>query len=188
LFQGGGTEHEAAARPAKQRRLQCPRCRSTNTKFCYYNNYSTAQPRHLCRACRRYWTHGGTLRDVPVGAATRRPAAKRCRRAVSAEPPPSSSAPPPAVQQQLPVPDLLSAAGFPFLDDGNYLLPQPQLDPARLFAPAPFSWPSPAVLPGFYDDGFAPPAWDDGTTVAAALGDVIPAAALQFAWPPPPGN
>ena len=46
---------------------QCPRCRSANTKFCYYNNYSRKQPRYFCRACRRHWTEGGTLRDVPVG-------------------------------------------------------------------------------------------------------------------------
>lgn len=52
----------AAAAP-----LSCPRCESTNTKFCYYNNYSKLQPRHYCRACRRHWTNGGTLRDVPVG-------------------------------------------------------------------------------------------------------------------------
>ncbi|XP_062205999.1 dof zinc finger protein 2-like isoform X2 [Phragmites australis] len=46
---------------------ECPRCGSANTKFCYYNNYSRAQPRYLCKACRRHWTEGGTLRDVPVG-------------------------------------------------------------------------------------------------------------------------
>ncbi|KAL0905095.1 hypothetical protein M5K25_027271 [Dendrobium thyrsiflorum] len=45
----------------------CPRCESTNTKFCYYNNYSRSQPRHFCRACRRHWTEGGTLRNIPVG-------------------------------------------------------------------------------------------------------------------------
>ncbi|KAL9683319.1 hypothetical protein QQ045_015139 [Rhodiola kirilowii] len=51
--------------------LNCPRCNSTNTKFCYYNNYNPSQPRHLCKACRRYWTHGGTLRNVPVGGSSR---------------------------------------------------------------------------------------------------------------------
>ncbi|EAZ21063.1 hypothetical protein OsJ_36708 [Oryza sativa Japonica Group] len=40
-------------------REQCPRCALRDTKFCYYNNYNTAQPRHFCRACRRYWTLGG---------------------------------------------------------------------------------------------------------------------------------
>ncbi|XP_020577457.1 dof zinc finger protein DOF3.1-like [Phalaenopsis equestris] len=47
--------------------LKCPRCESTNTKFCYYNNYSRSQPRHFCRACRRHWTEGGTLRNIPIG-------------------------------------------------------------------------------------------------------------------------
>ncbi|OIV94343.1 hypothetical protein TanjilG_21683 [Lupinus angustifolius] len=47
--------------------LKCPRCDSTNTKFCYYNNYNKSQPRHFCRDCKRHWTKGGTLRNVPVG-------------------------------------------------------------------------------------------------------------------------
>lgn len=49
--------------------LNCPRCNSTNTKFCYYNNYNRTQPRHFCKACKRHWTKGGTLRNVPVGGA-----------------------------------------------------------------------------------------------------------------------
>ncbi|URE39211.1 dof zinc finger protein [Musa troglodytarum] len=52
--------------------LRCPRCDSSNTKFCYYNNYSLSQPRHFCKACKRYWTRGGTLRNVPVGGGCRR--------------------------------------------------------------------------------------------------------------------
>lgn len=27
----------------------CPRCESMSTKFCYYNNYNTTQPRYYCR-------------------------------------------------------------------------------------------------------------------------------------------
>ncbi|KAG6670072.1 hypothetical protein I3843_01G276900 [Carya illinoinensis] len=52
--------------------LKCPRCESTNTKFCYFNNYSRSQPRHFCKNCRRYWTRGGALRNVPVGGGCRR--------------------------------------------------------------------------------------------------------------------
>ncbi|XP_074576148.1 cyclic dof factor 4-like [Curcuma longa] len=52
--------------------LPCPRCNSEDTKFCYFNNYNVNQPRHLCKACRRYWTAGGALRDVPVKATIRR--------------------------------------------------------------------------------------------------------------------
>jgi hypothetical protein len=50
----------------------CPRCGSRDTKFCYYNNYNTSQPRHFCKSCRRYWTKGGSLRNVPVGGGTRK--------------------------------------------------------------------------------------------------------------------
>jgi hypothetical protein len=58
------TGHSPLPRPPPRK---CPRCSSANTKFCYYNNYSRSQPRYLCKACRRHWTEGGTLRDVPVG-------------------------------------------------------------------------------------------------------------------------
>ncbi|KAL2333629.1 hypothetical protein Fmac_014842 [Flemingia macrophylla] len=64
--------------PPEQENLPCPRCDSTNTKFCYYNNYNYSQPRHFCKSCRRYWTHGGTLRDIPVGGGSRKNA-KRSR-------------------------------------------------------------------------------------------------------------
>ncbi|CAM8962173.1 unnamed protein product [Rhodiola kirilowii] len=50
----------------------CQRCGSTNTKFCYYNNYSLTQPRYFCKGCRRYWTKGGSLRNVPVGGGCRK--------------------------------------------------------------------------------------------------------------------
>ncbi|GMI91781.1 hypothetical protein HRI_002847400 [Hibiscus trionum] len=52
--------------------LKCPRCESANTKFCYYNNYNLSQPRHFCKNCRRYWTKGGALRNIPVGGGTRK--------------------------------------------------------------------------------------------------------------------
>ncbi|XP_016562070.2 dof zinc finger protein DOF1.4 [Capsicum annuum] len=53
--------------PSKPEPLKCPRCDSINTKFCYYNNYNKSQPRHYCKGCKRHWTEGGTLRNVPVG-------------------------------------------------------------------------------------------------------------------------
>ncbi|CAJ1975295.1 unnamed protein product [Sphenostylis stenocarpa] len=52
--------------------LPCPRCNSMDTKFCYYNNYNVNQPRYFCKACQRYWTAGGTMRNVPVGAGRRK--------------------------------------------------------------------------------------------------------------------
>lgn len=52
--------------------LPCPRCESMNTKFCYYNNSNINQPRHFCKTCQRYWTAGGTMRSMPVGAGRRK--------------------------------------------------------------------------------------------------------------------
>ncbi|KAE8700233.1 Dof zinc finger protein DOF3.2 [Hibiscus syriacus] len=63
---------ERKARPQHEEAVKCPRCESTNTKFCYYNNYSLSQPRYFCKSCRRYWTKGGTLRNVPVGGGCRK--------------------------------------------------------------------------------------------------------------------
>lgn len=58
--------------PIPETVLKCPRCASMNTKFCYYNNYSLSQPRYFCKNCRRYWTQGGSLRNVPVGGGCRK--------------------------------------------------------------------------------------------------------------------
>lgn len=63
---------ERRAKPQKDQVVNCPRCNSTNTKFCYYNNYSLSQPRYFCKTCRRYWTEGGSLRNVPVGGGSRK--------------------------------------------------------------------------------------------------------------------
>ncbi|XP_022735607.1 dof zinc finger protein DOF5.6 [Durio zibethinus] len=63
---------ERSLRPQHDQTLKCPRCHSTHTKFCYYNNYSLSQPRYFCKTCRRYWTKGGTLRNIPVGGGCRK--------------------------------------------------------------------------------------------------------------------
>ncbi|KAE8726191.1 Dof zinc finger protein DOF5.3 [Hibiscus syriacus] len=63
---------ERRLRPPHDQALKCPRCESTHTKFCYYNNYSLSQPRYFCKTCRRYWTKGGTLRNIPVGGGCRK--------------------------------------------------------------------------------------------------------------------
>ncbi|KAF7845510.1 dof zinc finger protein DOF5.1-like [Senna tora] len=75
--------------PMPEAALKCPRCDSTNTKFCYFNNYSLSQPRHFCKGCRRYWTRGGALRNVPVGGGCRRN--KRTKGSSSKSSPPVSS-------------------------------------------------------------------------------------------------
>ncbi|XP_047311281.1 dof zinc finger protein DOF1.5 [Impatiens glandulifera] len=61
---------EKNSRPEKV--IACPRCKSMETKFCYFNNYNVNQPRHFCKGCQRYWTAGGALRNVPIGAGRRK--------------------------------------------------------------------------------------------------------------------
>ncbi|XP_062230531.1 dof zinc finger protein DOF3.6-like isoform X2 [Phragmites australis] len=78
--------------PLPEQGLKCPRCESTNTKFCYFNNYSLSQPRHFCRACRRYWTRGGALRNVPVGGGYRRHAKRAKPKATAAAATPGTAA------------------------------------------------------------------------------------------------
>ncbi|KAF7803430.1 dof zinc finger protein DOF1.4-like [Senna tora] len=92
---GSGGHRTAMEKPASQNQdqqlsLKCPRCDSSNTKFCYYNNYSLSQPRHFCKSCKRYWTRGGTLRNVPVGGGCRKN--KRLKRPTPTPTPSSSSA------------------------------------------------------------------------------------------------
>ncbi|RWR85637.1 dof zinc finger protein DOF5.6-like protein [Cinnamomum micranthum f. kanehirae] len=72
VITGQGTMVERKLRPQHDQALKCPRCDSAHTKFCYYNNYSLSQPRYFCKTCRRYWTKGGSLRNVPVGGGCRK--------------------------------------------------------------------------------------------------------------------
>ncbi|CAH1425477.1 unnamed protein product [Lactuca virosa] len=87
--------------------LNCPRCNSSNTKFCYYNNYNLSQPRHFCKNCRRYWTKGGTLRNIPIGGgirkATKRSSNPNKRTSPTTQQPPlppTPAAAPPLPQKQ----------------------------------------------------------------------------------------
>ncbi|KAL1533439.1 dof zinc finger protein DOF1.7-like [Salvia divinorum] len=86
---------------AEQEQLKCPRCDSPNTKFCYYNNYNLSQPRHFCRSCKRYWTKGGTLRNIPVGGGSRKTSKRSSETSSSSSKRPavSASPPPPAVSK-----------------------------------------------------------------------------------------
>ncbi|RRT68464.1 hypothetical protein B296_00015210 [Ensete ventricosum] len=81
--------------PEPEEKLRCPRCDSTNTKFCYYNNYNLFQPRHFCKSCRRYWTKGGALRNVPIGGGTRKRSKAAAASSSSASSSKSSSPPKP---------------------------------------------------------------------------------------------
>ncbi|KAK2973968.1 hypothetical protein RJ640_030147 [Escallonia rubra] len=77
LLQSPPTRRQQPPQQQQGEQLKCPRCDSTNTKFCYYNNYNRSQPRHFCKACKRHWTKGGTLRNVPVGGVRKNKRAKR---------------------------------------------------------------------------------------------------------------
>lgn len=68
---GGSSRAKVFKKPYKI--LPCPLCDSSNTKFCYYNNHNANQPRHFCKNCQRYWTSGGAMRNILVGAGLRRP-------------------------------------------------------------------------------------------------------------------
>ncbi|XP_062106640.1 cyclic dof factor 2 [Humulus lupulus] len=70
--QSEGTNSQEKTLKKPDKILPCPRCNSMDTKFCYYNNYNVNQPRHFCKKCQRYWTAGGTMRNVPVGAGRRK--------------------------------------------------------------------------------------------------------------------
>ncbi|URE29483.1 hypothetical protein MUK42_37618 [Musa troglodytarum] len=61
----------ARSKPHVELSPRCPRCASCDANFCYYNNYSLSQPRYFCKGCRRYWTVGGSLRNVPLGGRSR---------------------------------------------------------------------------------------------------------------------
>lgn len=91
--------------------LKCPRCDSTNTKFCYFNNYSLSQPRHFCKTCRRYWTRGGALRNVPVGGGCRRN--KKSKRSRSKSP--VSSEKPSLPNSTSAIPELIGRFSQPFV-------------------------------------------------------------------------
>ncbi|XP_028756321.1 cyclic dof factor 1-like, partial [Neltuma alba] len=65
-------DHQEKVLKKPDKVLPCPRCNSLETKFCYFNNYNVNQPRHFCKNCQRYWTAGGIIRNVPVGAGKRK--------------------------------------------------------------------------------------------------------------------
>ncbi|KAL8484033.1 hypothetical protein ACS0TY_026651 [Phlomoides rotata] len=127
-FGGGGTgsirpgsmseRARLANIPMPETALKCPRCESTNTKFCYFNNYSLSQPRHFCKTCRRYWTRGGALRSVPVGGGCR-----RNKRSKSS----SSKSPASSVDRQQSNPTSSTAVSTPQLPPLRFVSPLSQL-------------------------------------------------------------
>ncbi|XP_074287765.1 uncharacterized protein LOC141612917 [Silene latifolia] len=114
--------------------LRCPRCDSANTKFCYYNNYNLSQPRHFCKNCRRYWTKGGTLRNIPVGGG--------CRKTNKRPAPAADSNSSKQLQLQQRVVQTQSASSVPSSGSGsglNYSQPQ---NPTLKIEPGPILGPT----------------------------------------------
>ncbi|PKI79459.1 hypothetical protein CRG98_000150 [Punica granatum] len=122
----------------EQERLKCPRCESTNTKFCYYNNYNLSQPRHFCKNCRRYWTKGGALRNIPVGGGTRK----------SAKRPTNAKRPSPGPVETEPRPEGSSQARSPRLIEPSHGLSQPAVPQQSAQGPSPGPSPARIVHPG----------------------------------------
>ncbi|KAG4961345.1 hypothetical protein AAZX31_13G316700 [Glycine max] len=106
-----GLMADRAKIPAPEGVLKCPRCESTNTKFCYFNNYSLSQPRHFCKTCRRYWTRGGALRNVPVGGGCRRNKKNKRSRSKS----PVSTEKPSLPNNTSAIPELIGRFPQPFM-------------------------------------------------------------------------
>ncbi|KAF7021368.1 hypothetical protein CFC21_034338 [Triticum aestivum] len=156
-----------AGEPERLAQCPCPRCESTDTKFCYYNNYNLSQPRHFCRGCRRYWTRGGALRNVPVGGGTRKPngspAAVRRKRPSHSHSHSHHAVPAAAASQAAPVVPLSVSAPAPL--PLPLLQPQPQPQPQQYeltFLPASLSAVDPdrrlLDLGGSFSSLLAPPA------------------------------
>ncbi|XP_021819048.1 dof zinc finger protein DOF2.4-like [Prunus avium] len=119
--------------PLPEPALKCPRCDSTNTKFCYFNNYSLSQPRHFCKTCRRYWTRGGALRNVPVGGGCRRNKRSKGSSSSASKSPVSSSdrptgSPGSSGQANIGLNNTASTA------DNNTMM-SPQIPPLRFMSP-----------------------------------------------------
>lgn len=108
---------------------KCPRCDSSNTKFCYYNNYSLSQPRYFCKTCRRHWTQGGAIRNIPIGGGCRQ--SKRLKTSSSSRVDVAvtqglslavpNQNPIPVAQPLRPLPPVITSAVDPFFTGGAIL-------------------------------------------------------------------
>ncbi|KAH7689026.1 Zinc finger Dof-type protein [Dioscorea alata] len=155
--------------PHQQPPLKCPRCGSSNTKFCYYNNYNLSQPRHFCKSCRRYWTRGGVLRNVPVGGGSRKPSSSSS--SSSSKKPSSSSKKSSPSPSPSPSP---CPSPSPISPPNRNPIADPQPSPEYVIGPG--TVPSILAFPGAFDP--APIAGDEirisGFNPEAVQEDLIP--------------
>nr|XP_017224982.1 PREDICTED: dof zinc finger protein DOF4.3-like [Daucus carota subsp. sativus] len=98
-----------------EQNLRCPRCDSEETKFAYFNNNKTSQPRYRCKSCKKLWTHGGQVRDISSNGEER-----RVNRSRDSSPAIVSSAPPPP-----PLSSSMTSAGGIINETGRLNLTRP---------------------------------------------------------------
>ncbi|CAL5019328.1 unnamed protein product [Urochloa decumbens] len=164
--------------------VKCPRCESTNTKFCYYNNYNLSQPRHFCKSCRRYWTKGGVLRNVPVGGGCRK-AKRSSTSSASSSPSAASSAPstPTSAAADAKTPRRASASSPRSNNSGSA---SPTAAATAPPAPAPTTPSSNSIAPFTSHHATNPFSTVDVSPPAPIFADQAAALASLFAPPPPP--
>lgn len=54
---GGRGSSQRVKLPRPEGGVNCPRCGSDDTKFCYYNNYNIKQPRYFCKVTHQSPAH-----------------------------------------------------------------------------------------------------------------------------------
>ncbi|CAH9081349.1 unnamed protein product [Cuscuta epithymum] len=112
-------------KPPQDQPLKCPRCASTKTKFCYYNNYNKSQPRHFCKGCKRHWTAGGTLRNVPVGGGRKNHGGSFHKRLIKTDKRAAPAAPAAACDQEPPAgTDSINGVKITNVDPSSPLVPR----------------------------------------------------------------
>ncbi|KAF7840286.1 dof zinc finger protein PBF-like isoform X1 [Senna tora] len=72
------------------------------------NKKFLSQPRYFCKSCKRYWTQGGSLRNVPIGGGSRK--GKRAKTTTSHD-----------EVEVVPTPPLMDSSASPFYGVGGYL-------------------------------------------------------------------
>ncbi|KAL5221847.1 hypothetical protein ABZP36_026560 [Zizania latifolia] len=170
----------------------CPRCESRDTKFCYYNNYNTSQPRHFCKGCRRYWTKGGTLRNVPVGGGTRKKSASASSSSSSSAA--SAKRQKPSKKRRVPPSEPATYVVTADATAGSAKMTEPPTEKTTTTPPgeATSEITTELVVPAVDDDALTDLLQPDAAAVALGLGFTdFPATVkglsdfdLHFEWPP----
>ncbi|KAL3629460.1 hypothetical protein CASFOL_026682 [Castilleja foliolosa] len=112
MEQARGEPHQQDQPPTP---FKCPRCNSLDTKFRYFNNNSLTQPRYYCKTCKRQWTIGGNLRNVPFGGKSR--SGKQTKASSSRYDNPRCQPPLPMIQSHTNPPEMVSTQNSSYYFD-----------------------------------------------------------------------